>query len=286
MGEVVLAAKITHVPSILISEREGPLKGKREQAIWALRELGRRAKARGVDAFLIFDTHWLSNFGCHMNAKAWHRGVYTSHEAPHMIQDLTYDYPGAPELARAIAAEAAREGLEVMAHQVESLPLEYGAIVPMMYMNTDAKMAVLPVAAPLFATVEENRTFGATARRAIEASPYRVAVLASGSLSHKLVTNAAVGDDQWEQVGSWFNYQVDLRVVDLWRQRRFAEFARMLPEYSTKCNGEALMCDTHMLFGLLGWESYDGWAEELCPYFPSSGSGQITVEFHLGHPPS
>ena len=30
MGEVVLAAKIAHVPSILISERPGPLYGKRD----------------------------------------------------------------------------------------------------------------------------------------------------------------------------------------------------------------------------------------------------------------
>ena len=68
MGEVVLAAKIAHVPSILISEREGPLKGKRAAAIGALREIGRRARDRGADTFLIFDTHRISNFGCHMNA--------------------------------------------------------------------------------------------------------------------------------------------------------------------------------------------------------------------------
>ena len=55
----------------------------------------------------------------------------------------------------------------------------------------------------------------------------------------------------------------------------------MLPEYATKCSGEALMADTAMLFGLLGWESYDGVAEQLCDYFPSSGTGQVNVEFHL-----
>jgi 3,4-dihydroxyphenylacetate 2,3-dioxygenase len=41
------------------------------------------------------------------------------------------------------------------------------------------------------------------------------------------------------------------------------------------------MADTAMLFGLLGWDRFDGEAEELCDYFPSSGSGQISVEFHL-----
>ena len=106
-------------------------------------------------------------------------------------------------------------------------------------------------------------------------------MLASGSLSHKLVANEQVGDNQWGQVGSEFNRQVDLRVLDLWRERRYAEFVRMLPEYSTKCNGEALMVDTHMIFGLLGWDKYAGETEMLCPYFPSSGSGQVVCEYHL-----
>jgi 3,4-dihydroxyphenylacetate 2,3-dioxygenase len=282
MGKIVLAAKIAHVPSILISEREGPLKGKRQPVIDSLREIGLRAKQRGADTFLIFDTHWLSNFGCHMNANARHVGNYTSHEAPHMIQNLAYDYPGNPELADIIAVEAKKDGLEVMAHRVPTLALEYGSVVPMKYMNQEEpKLRVLSVAAPLFANITENRTFGEAARRAIEQSPFNVAVLASGSLSHKLVDNHQVGDNQWNMVGSEFNLQVDYRVLDLWKQRRYAEFVRMLPEYSTKCNGEALMADTHMLFGMLGWDKYTGESEELCPYFPSSGSGQINVEFHL-----
>ena len=41
------------------------------------------------------------------------------------------------------------------------------------------------------------------------------------------------------------------------------------------------MADTAMLFGVLGWDRYGGTAEQLCEYFPSSGSGQVTVEFHL-----
>lgn len=281
MGKVVLAAKIAHVPSILISERPGPLFGKRDDAIHALKEIGRRARERGADTFLVFDVHWISNFGCHMNANPRHRGTYTSHEAPHMIQNMQYDLPGNPELADMIAVEAKKEGLDVLAHRVETLPLEYGTIVPMHYMNADGALKVISVAAPIFATCDENRAFGAAARRAIEASDCNVAVLASGSLSHKLVDNKNVGDNQWNLVGSEFNRQMDLRVLDLWQQRRYAEFCRMLPEYSTKCNGEGLMADTHMLFGLLGWDKFAGEAEELSPYFPSSGSGQVNVEFHL-----
>ena len=178
MGRIVLASKITHVPSLMLSEAPGPLFGKREGPIASLKELGRRARERGADTFLIFDTHWLSNFGMHLNANARHKGIYTSHEAPHMIQNLAYDLPGNPELADLIAAEAKYDKLDVLAHKVPTLPLEYGTIVPMHYMNADGKMKVISAAAPLFASADENRRFGAAARRAIERSNSKVAVLA------------------------------------------------------------------------------------------------------------
>jgi 3,4-dihydroxyphenylacetate 2,3-dioxygenase len=63
MGQIVLAAKVTHVPSLLLSEREGALKGRRARAIESLKEVCKRAHERGADTLLIFDTHWLSNFG-------------------------------------------------------------------------------------------------------------------------------------------------------------------------------------------------------------------------------
>ena len=282
MGKLVLAAKVTHVPSLLISEREGPLKGRRDAAIASLREIGQRARDRGADTFMVFDTHWISNFGFHLNANARHRGLYTSHEAPHMIQDLRYDYPGNPDLADLIADEAHKHDVDVIAHKVPTLPLEYGTIVPMRYMNADGALRVVSAASPIFASVDDNRRFGEAVRRAIDRSNTKVAVLASGSLSHKLVSNKEVGDGQWDVMSSEFNRQMDLRVLELWKERRYGEFVRMLPDYCTKCNGEALMADTAMLFGLLGWDAYNGQAEQLCDYFPSSGSGQVNVEFHVG----
>ena len=83
MGKLVLAAKVTHVPSLMLSELPGsPLKPARENAVRALREMGRRASERRVSTFVVFDTHWLSNFGYHINANPHHRGSFTSHEAP------------------------------------------------------------------------------------------------------------------------------------------------------------------------------------------------------------
>jgi 3,4-dihydroxyphenylacetate 2,3-dioxygenase len=283
MGKLVLAAKVSHVPSLMLSEVRGsPLKAARETAVRALRELGRRARERGVTTFVVFDTHWLSNFGYHINANSRHRGAFTSHEAPQMIQNLSYDFPGDSALGSAIAEEAAASGLNVIAHKVESLGLEYGTIVPMHYMNDTGWAKVVSIASPLFTSLEESRVLGEATRRAVERSNERVAILASGSLSHRLWPNKKLGPEAWTSVASEFNRQVDLRVLELWQQRRYREFLDMLPDYAAKCNGEGGMADTIMLFAALGWYDYSGEAEQLCDYFPSSGSGQVNVEFHVG----
>jgi 3,4-dihydroxyphenylacetate 2,3-dioxygenase len=266
----------------MLSERPGsPLRAAREPAVRSLRELGRRARERGVTSFVVFDTHWLSNFGYHINANGRHRGAFTSHEAPQMIQDLRYDLPGDTGLAEAIAGRALDADLNVTAHQVESLGLEYGTIVPMHYMNPDGFAKVVSVASPLFTSFEESRLLGEATRRAIDESGERVAVLASGSLSHRLWPNKKLGPEAWTSVASEFNRQVDLRVLELWQNRRYREFLDMLPDYATKCNGEGGTADTIMLFAALGWDDYRGAAEQLCDYFPSSGSGQVNVEFHV-----
>ncbi|MBR1201789.1 MULTISPECIES: 3,4-dihydroxyphenylacetate 2,3-dioxygenase [unclassified Bradyrhizobium] len=282
MGELVLAAKVSHVPSLMLSERpDHPLHDARAGAVAALHELGRRARERGVSTFVVFDTHWLSNFGYHVNANTRHRGSFTSHEAPQMIKDLRYDWPGNTALAEAIAREAAGDGLNVMAHRVESLGLEYGTIVPMHYLNQDGSAKVVSVASPLFTSIEESRLLGEATRRAVALSGERVALLASGSLSHRLLPNKQLGPEAWTSIASEFNRQVDLRVLELWQQRRYREFLDMLPDYATRCNGEGGMADTIMLFAALGWYDFRGAAEQLCDYFPSSGSGQVHVEFHL-----
>lgn len=282
MGKLVLAAKVSHVPSLMLSEEpDSPLRAAREAAVGSLRELGRRARERRVSTFVVFDTHWLSNFGYHINANPQHRGSFTSHEAPHMIQNFRYDLPGDSGLAELIAKQACEAGLNVIAHRVAGLGLEYGSIVPMHYMNPDGWAKVVSVASPLFTSVEESRLLGEATRRAIERSSERVAILASGSLSHRLWPNKKLGPEAWTSIASEFNRQVDLRVLELWRQGRYREFTDMLPDYAVKCNGEGGMADTIMLFAALGWDRYHGASEQLCEYFPSSGSGQVNVEFHL-----
>ncbi len=283
MGEIVLAAKITHVPTLLMSEQEGPLKGKRQAAIDGNREIGRRARAAGADTFVVLDTHWLVNAGYHINANKRFEGLFTSKEFPQFIKDLPYAYDGNPELGELIAQTAREDGVYALAHQVASLELEYGTLVPMRYMNPEADLKVVSVAAMCAVhSIEESRALGAAIRKAVEKSDAKVALLASGSLSHKIWSNELyVANNGTFTISSEFNRQVDLRVLDMWQKGEIADFLKMLPEYAQDCDGEGGMHDTAMLFGALGWDQYKGHGEVITEYFPSSGTGQTNVVFSL-----
>jgi 3,4-dihydroxyphenylacetate 2,3-dioxygenase len=282
MGTLALAAKITHVPSMYLSELPGRHHGCRQAAIDGHREIGRRCRALDVDTIVVFDVHWLVNAGYHVNCAPSFKGVYTSNELPHFIRNMPYEYDGDPALGRAIAQAATEAGVPTRAHDATTLELEYGTLVPMRYMNDDRRFKVVSVAAwCAWHSLDDSARLGAAVRTAIEQRHEgRVAVFASGSLSHRFNDNGSP-EESIHEISDEFFRQVDLRVVELWRQGDWKTFIRMLPQYAERCVGEGGMHDTAMLLGLLGWTDYDKPVDIVTPYFPSSGTGQINAVFPL-----
>jgi len=279
MGRLALAAKVTHVPSMFLSGLDGPHKGCRASAIAGLEELGRRLDALQCDTVVVLDTHWLVNSGYHVNASAGFRGIFTSNEFPHFIQNLEYRHGGNPRLGDAIAEIATRRGVHTRAHHLDSLDVEYGTLVPLRFMRVSPELKVVSVAAwCAFSSMPESRTVGEAIAEAIARSDSTVALLASGSLSHRIHDNHVV-ESGGLTISDEFYRQVDLRALELWQQGRWTEFTAMLPTYSKSCYGEGWMHDTAMLLGALGWDHYDGRVEIITPYFPSSGTGQVNAVF-------
>ncbi len=280
MGEIAFAAKITHVPSMYLSEQDGPHKGCREAAISGHREISRRCRELGVDTIVVFDTHWLVNSGYHINSAPHFKGLYTSNELPHFIKNLPYEYDGNPGLGDLIADAATAAGVHTRAHNATSLPLEYGTLVPMRYMNADRVFKVVSVSA--LCTVHDlndSAKLGAALRETVERDyDGKVAIFASGSLSHRFAQNG-VADQFLHKVWSPFLEEMDHQVLELWQAGDWKTFTAMLPEYAEKCHGEGFMHDTAMLLGALGWDAYSGKVEIVTPYFGSSGTGQLNAVF-------
>lgn len=282
MGKLALAAKVTHVPSLYLSELPGKHHGCRQAAIDGHFDLGRRCKALGVDTVVVFDVHWLVNAGYHVNCAPKFKGVYTSNELPHFIKNMPFEYDGNPRLGRLIAETATEMGVPTRAHDATTLDLEYGTLVPMRYMHMDAanQFTVVSVAAWCnWHKLEDSARFGLAVRRAIE-DRYdgTVAILASGSLSHRFNDNGSP-EESIHEISDEFYRQIDLRVVELWQKGDWKTFVKMLPTYNATCHGEGHMHDTAMLLGALGWEAYDRPVEIVTPYFASSGTGQINAVF-------
>lgn len=280
MGKLALAAKITHVPSMYLSEMEGEHKGCREAAINGHKEISRRCRELGVDTIVVFDTHWLVNSGYHINNAAHFEGVYTSNELPHFIKNMPYKYEGNVELGDLIAKAATEAGVQTRAHSETTLGIEYGTLVPMRYMNEDKHFKVLSISAMCQVhDLGDSAKLGAALRKAIEEDyDGTVAIFASGSLSHRFAQNG-VAEQYLHKVWSPFLENIDHRVVEMWEQGDWKEFVEMLPEYALKCHGEGFMHDTAMLLGALGWDEYQGKVEVVTPYFGSSGTGQINAIF-------
>ncbi|MDE2368096.1 MAG: 3,4-dihydroxyphenylacetate 2,3-dioxygenase [Burkholderiales bacterium] len=277
MSQLVFAAKVTHIPRMVLSELPGPLHGCRADAIEGLEQIGQRVRASGATSVVILDTHWLSNAAYHVNGGATFRGKLTSSEFPTQLTDFEYDHCGNPSLADALAAKATERGVPTISHHNDSLGLEYGTLVPMHFMKLGRDIKVVSVSGwCAYSTIEESRRVGAAFREAIEAGREKVAIVASGSFSHRIHDNAVVFEKPYE-ISDEFYRQCDLRAMELWQTARWKEFTAMLPTYAKACYGEGWMHDTAMLLAALGWDRYEGRAEMVTPYFVASGTGQANV---------
>ncbi|MEY4756105.1 MAG: 3,4-dihydroxyphenylacetate 2,3-dioxygenase [Pseudomonadota bacterium] len=280
MGKLALVGKITHVPSMYLSELDGPRKGTRQDAIDGHKEISRRCRALGVDTVVVFDTHWLVNASYHINCAPHFKGLYTSNELPHFISNLPFECPGNPELGKLLAKVATEHVVETLAHHTTTLDPEYGTLVPMRYMNEDQHFKVISVSALCMVHyLNDSARLGWAMRRAVE-DHYdgTVAFLASGSLSHRFAQNGLAPEYAFK-VWSPFLEHLDHRVIEMWQAGQWQDFCGMLPEYASKGHGEGFMHDTAMMLGALGWSEYQGKADIVTPYFGASGTGQLNAVF-------
>ena len=280
MGKLALVGKITHVPSMYLSELPGERQGTRQDAIDGHIEIGRRCRELEVDTIVVFDTHWLVNANYHINCAPHFKGLYTSNELPHFISNMPFECPGNPALGKLLGQVCSEYGVETLAHDNTTLDPEYGTLVPMRYMNADQHFKAVSVSA--LCTVHylnDSARLGWAMRRAVEEHyDGTVAFLASGSLSHRFAQNGLAPEYAFK-IWSPFLEQLDRRVLEMWKAGQWKDFCEMLPEYAVKGHGEGMMHDTAMMLGALGWSEYEGKAEVITPYFGASGTGQLNAVF-------
>lgn len=187
MGEVVGAALVAHVPTIVMPEAaRRELNGGPDTSLVAGLERIRREHLDPLrpDTIVVFDTHWSTTFEHCVTAHPRRSGRYTSDELPRGMAAMPYDVPGDPELARAIATVGAETaGTWVHATDDPYIAIHYPTVNLLGFLQGDERW----ISASICQTgeVDDFLRFGEVLAEAVHRVDRRVVLLASGGMSHR-----------------------------------------------------------------------------------------------------
>ena len=101
MGEIVGAAFVAHVPTIVLPEqiRRELNDGSEISLVPSLHNIRTDfLDPLEADTFVVFDTHWFTTVEFVVAAHQRRHGKYTSEELPRGMSQMAYDYVGDPGL--------------------------------------------------------------------------------------------------------------------------------------------------------------------------------------------
>ena len=193
MAQVVAAMAMTHSPG-LTGWFDRASEEYQQLALGATAEMRRRLEAARPDVLVMFSNDHLLNWPMN-NMPEYTVGIADAHVGPadwfdEWLGMEKYRVPGEPGLARFLVNEGARRGL-ALAHLGDEMQFDDGISVPTHYLNPDARFRLVPVTmnctVPPIPRPERAYWVGVVLREVIRAypAPLRVAVVATGGLSHE-----------------------------------------------------------------------------------------------------
>jgi 3,4-dihydroxyphenylacetate 2,3-dioxygenase len=287
VAEIVAAAVVAHQPMVMVPEKVRVELGGTGQDTTLIEPGYRRLRETfaelAVDTLVIIDTHWFTTTD-HVIAGAAHfEGLYTSEEMPRNICDLPYDYPGAPELAKAWHAVGKERKLFTVNVTTASLPQHYPTINLVHHLRTREK--VLPCGVVQTGSREDYLALGAALGEAVKRlGEGRVAVLGSGGMSHTFWPLGVIRDHfayGAQHVISPEACAIDLRILELWKRGDHAAVVEMYPQYLAAYHPEGRFAHYLMALGAIGGPACNTRGVQLSDYENAVGTGQVHVLFRL-----
>ena len=285
MGEVVGAALVAHVPTIMLPEetRREINDGNEITLVPGLRRLKTECLDRlQPDTVIVFDTHWESTFEHIVTSHERRQGKFTSHELPRGMSQIPYDMPGDPDLAKTIAAQAdGRDDCWILACDDPFLPIFYGTVNVWTFLG-DPETRWISVAMNQCCTTEDFLLFGTLIGDAIAQSDRRVVLLASGGMTHRFFPFRELRQHESskapENILGVESYEADQRVVSMMRAGDHAGIIDWMPEYR-KAAPEGHFGHYLMMAAAIGGARCQAPGELFSEYEASVGTGQVHVWF-------
>ena len=188
MGEIVGAGLLAHVPTIALPEEERRElnHGEDTTLVAGLEKLRRDVfDTLEYDTVVVLDSHWATTVEFVVTAQDRRAGLFTSEELPRGMCRRPYDFPGDPELAFAIGANADRHATWITPIADHALPIFYATTNLWEYLGRglpDKRWISIGVCQT--GDAEDHLRLGRALGEAVAAVDRRVLLIASGALSH------------------------------------------------------------------------------------------------------
>jgi aromatic ring-opening dioxygenase catalytic subunit (LigB family) len=268
---LVFAAACSHVPDLLARPEIDPPDAV-QRLLTAYARLGQQLAAADPEVLIVTtDCHFqvFASGAFVVGTGARHEGSMAFFKRP----DLNLILTGAPDFAAAVTSAIRARGFEVEPH--EHIELDHGLIVPLRQMLPRPDLPVIPIVtqpARCFSPFGA-RAFGAAIREVVASQHRRVAILATGGLSH------------WLDPGKFgtIDAEFDTYILDMIRAGRGSDIGNLEP-YPLLNHGQYEFLNWLIMFGMVG----PGVRGEVYAYeaLQASGGGWAVVNMLLNSTPA
>ncbi len=254
-----------HVPSICHEDQAPDFQ---QGIIDGLKEVAKEIAQIGPDTIVLVSCHWPSTFAHYVDCYPEHKGLLTAQEAPDLIKDVPYYYPGDEELANQLVQAGKGAELSVEGVDDEYFVWDYGTVVPLRYLVPNEDIPVINLSVTLAANLEETYRWGQVIGKVLRESEKKVVFVASGALAHNLVRGR-------HHMPTFAEHAMDKQFVDFVMNKDYRAAYAMLPQFSSMAKVESGGRHLAMLFGLLN----EDWNPVYYTAAQSSGSWNPLITF-------
>ena len=285
MGEVVGAAILAHVPTIMLPEavRYDLNGGKEISLVPGLKRLRKEIfETLDYDTVVVLDSHWATTVEFVVTSHAERSGLFTSEELPRGMSQIPYAFKGNPELANSMTKYDEKNGTWITPISDPHLPIFYATVNLWHYLGRgldDKKWVSLSVCQT--ATAEDFKRAGRALGEAIRDSDSKVLLLGSGALSHTFHKLRDLRKHEASDPIHIFTpeaYEYDKKVIEWFEQ---GDHKAVLDDFDTfkKYKPEAGFYHYLAMAGALGEEDNESVGRLYSEYENSIGTGQVHIWF-------
>jgi 3,4-dihydroxyphenylacetate 2,3-dioxygenase len=262
---IELSMLVPHVPSLC---HEDQVPEFQQDMAAEMKKIAKQIKELKPDVIVLVSCHWPSTFFHYVDCTPEHKGILTAFEAPDLIKDVPYHYPGDENLANQLVQAGVDANLQVQGVNDPYYIWDYGTVVPLRYLVPNEDIPVINLSVTLAASLEETYKWGQEISKVLRESDKRVVFISSGALSHNLVRGRHNKPTVTE-------HALDKQFIEFVMEKDYKAAYAMLPEYARMARVESGGRHLAMLFTMIEEGSEPTYLAE----GQSSGSWNALITF-------